>query len=105
MTFANVGTLEAVPGKRDELVEILTRRSPDLAEAGCLLYEVGVSEEQPDTVFVAELWTSAEAHQASLGLESVQSAIQEARPLLSGQMGGFRFDVVGSPLRDRPGDA
>ena len=100
MAFVNVGTLGAVPGKLDLLVEILTRRSSDLAAAGCLLYEVGVNAERPDTAFVAEVWTSADAHQRSLQLESVQAAIAEARPLLSGEMGGFRFDIVGSPLRD-----
>lgn len=100
MTFVNVGTLGSVPGKRDVLVEILTRRSPHLQAAGCLLYEVGVDDEKPDTVFVVEVWTSAEAHRRSLELESVQTAIQEARPLLSGEMGGLRFTVVGSPLRD-----
>lgn len=100
MTYVNVGTLGAVPGKRDQLVEILTRRSADLKQAGCLLYEVGFNHEQPDTVFVAELWTSAAAHQSSLELDSVQAAIQDARPLLSGEMGGFRFEVIGSPLRD-----
>jgi quinol monooxygenase YgiN len=100
MTFANVGSLGSVAGKRDLLVEILSRRSAELEAAGCLLYEVGVNDEQPDTVFVAELWTSAEAHQRSLDLESVQAAIGEALPLLSGQMSGFRFQVIGSPLRD-----
>lgn len=100
MTFVNVGTLGAVHGKRDLLVEILTRRSFDLEAAGCLLYEVGTNDNEPDIVFVAELWTSAEAHQRSLQLESVQAAIQKARPLLSGEMGGYRFEVVGSPLRD-----
>lgn len=102
MTFANVGTLGALPGKRDELVAHLTRHSPHLAEIGCLLYEVGVSDDEPDTVFVAELWTSAEAHQASLRLPEVQQAIVEARPLLSGRFGGLRFQVVGSPLRATP---
>ena len=100
MTYATVGSLGSVPGARDRLVEILTRRSADLEQAGCLLYEVGVDDEHPDTVFVAELWTSAAAHQSSLTLDSVQAAIREARPLLSGEMSGFRFDVVGSPLRD-----
>ncbi len=100
MTYANVGTLGVLPGKRDELVSILTRRNADLADAGCLLYEVGVSDEDPDTVFVAELWESAEAHQASLQLESVRAAISEAMPLLSGEMGGFRFEVAGSPIRN-----
>jgi quinol monooxygenase YgiN len=100
MAFVNVGTLGAVAGERDLLVEILTRRSADLEQAGCLLYEVGVDDEQPDTVFVAEVWTSADAHQKSLELDSVRAAIQEARPLLSGRMDGFGFEVVGSPLRE-----
>ena len=100
MTFANVGTLGVKPGKRDEVVAILTRRNSQLDSAGCLFYEVGTNDDEPDTVYVAELWTSAEAHQASLQLEAVRTAITEARPLLSGQMGGNRFEVVGSPLRD-----
>ena len=99
MTFVNVGTLGAVPGKRDLLVEILTRRSADLEAAGCLLYEVGVNDDHPDTVFVAELWTSAEAHLASLQLPGVRAAISEAMPLLSGEMDGHGFEVQGSPLR------
>ena len=98
MTYANMGTLGTLPGKRDELVAILTRPSLELGRAGCLLYEVGVNDERPDTVFVAELWTSSEAHQASLELDSVRAAISEARPLLSGVMGGFSFHVSGSPL-------
>lgn len=100
MTFANIGTLGVAPGQRDELVAILTRRNPQLEEAGCLLYEVGVSDEDPDTVHVIELWTSEEAHRASLDLDSVHVAIIEAMPLLSGAMSGTRLDVVGSPLRD-----
>ena len=99
MTFVNVGTLGAVPGRRDELVAVLTEHNDGLVDAGCLLYEVGVDDEQPDTVFVVELWESAEAHRASLALPQVQAAIAKARPLLSGDFGGYRFDVVGSPLR------
>ena len=100
MTFANAGTLGVVSGKRDELVAHLTQRSDTLKQIGCLAYEVGVSDDALDTVFVVELWESAEAHQASLALPEVQAAIAVARPLLSGAFGGFRFNVVGSPLRD-----
>jgi quinol monooxygenase YgiN len=100
MTFANAGTLGVVPGRRDVLVAHLTRRSEALTRAGCLAYEVGVNDDQPDTVFVVELWESAEAHRASLQLPEVQESIAQARPMLSGEFGGFQFDVVGSPLRD-----
>jgi quinol monooxygenase YgiN len=101
VTFANAGTLGTAPGKRDELVEHLTARSELLRKYGCLSYEVGVNEDDPDTVFVIELWESRAAHAASLERPEVRAAIEAARPLLSGEFGGFRFDVVGSPLRDR----
>jgi quinol monooxygenase YgiN len=100
MTFANVGTLGVKPGHRDDVVAILTRRNADLDAAGCLGYEVGVSDEHPNAVYVSELWVSVEDHQTSLQLASVQAAIKEAMPLLSGEMGGNRFEVVGSLLRD-----
>jgi quinol monooxygenase YgiN len=100
MTFANVGTLGTLPGKRDELVRHLIRRNDILPQIGCLAYEVGVNDDDPDTVFVVELWESEDAHQASLALPEVQASITVARPLLSGKFGGFRFDVAGSPLRD-----
>ena len=78
----------------------LTRRSETLRQIGCLAYEVGVNDDDPDSVFVVELWESEEAHQSSLALPEVQASIAAARPLLSGAFGGFRFNVVGSPLRD-----
>jgi quinol monooxygenase YgiN len=101
VTFANVGTLGTVRGKRDELVAHLTERSDLLRELGCLAYEVGVNSDDAETVYVIELWESRAAHAASLELPEVRAAIESARPLLSGTLGGFRFDVVGSPLRDR----
>ncbi|MFG6403739.1 putative quinol monooxygenase [Microbacterium sp. P04] len=100
MTWVNAGSLGAEPGRRDELVEHLVRRNPALADVGCLMYEVGVNDEEPDTVFVVEVWTDAAAHRASLQQPEVQAAIAAARPLLSGEFGGFRFEAVGSPLRD-----
>jgi quinol monooxygenase YgiN len=100
MVFANAGSLGAAAGKRGELVRHLTRRSDQLRDIGCLLYEVGVNDADPDTVYVVELWESVDAHRASLALPEVQASIADARPLLSGAFGGFQFDVVGSPLRD-----
>ena len=103
MRFANVGTLGAQPGQRDELIAILTRLNPELRNAGCLRYEVGINADEPDNVFIAEIWESAQAHQNSLQLPSVKAAIAEARPLLSGKMSGHQFTVVGSPLESATG--
>ncbi|QFG68113.1 putative quinol monooxygenase [Ornithinimicrobium pratense] len=98
MTFANVGTLQTHPGRAEDLVVILTDSSADLGAHGCLQYDVGISADDRDTVVVIERWESAEAHASSLGLPAVQDAIRQAMPLLTGQMGGHRFEVLGSPL-------
>lgn len=100
MTFVNVGTLGTQPGKRDELVARLVQRNDALHDLGCQLYEVGTSDQQPEIVFVVEIWENAAAHRASLQHPAVVAAIAEARPLLNGHFGGFRFDVSGSPLHD-----
>jgi hypothetical protein len=77
------------------------QRNHVLEDLGCLAYEVGGNDEEPDTVFVVELWTSAAAHAASLQHADVVAAIADARSLLNGPFGGFRFDAAGSPLRDQ----
>ncbi|MET2010124.1 putative quinol monooxygenase [Microbacterium chocolatum] len=99
MVFVNAGTLGVEPGRRDELVEILVARNDALAEIGCRVYEVGVVDDDPGTVYVVEVWDDAAAHRASLELPEVQAAIATARPMLSGEFGGFRFTSAGSPLR------
>ena len=97
MTYAYTGTFRATPGNRDRVIEILTRPS-QMANVGCLLYEVGRGAD-PDVIHVIELWESDEAHSASLQLDSVRAAIAEAMPLLTPEISGIGFEVSGSPLR------
>ena len=99
MTYANVGRLRAQPGRSAELVAILVRPKEGLREAGCMLYEVGGDQDDSDGVHVVELWESAEAHRASLRLDSVKAAITEAMPLLLPDLSSTGFEVAGSPLR------
>jgi len=100
MTFVNADTLGTLEGHRDKLVVALNQRNGLLRERGCRLYEVGVSDDAPDTVPVVEVWASADARRRSLEHPQVRASIAAARPILSGEFGGFRFNVVGSTLRD-----
>jgi quinol monooxygenase YgiN len=100
MTFVHAGTVGTLPGRRDELIATLTQRNDLLRELGCRVYEVGVTDDASDTVFVVEVWDSEEAHRRSLEHPQVRASIAAARPILSGEFGGFEFQVVGSPLRD-----
>jgi quinol monooxygenase YgiN len=83
------------PGQRDAVVAILMRDVESMKDAGCDLYLVGVSDADPDAVFVTEVWASRDAHRASLDLPAVQQAIAEAMPMLTGEFQQTEFDVVG----------
>lgn len=93
--FAYNGTIKTTPGHRDDIVKLLLRGSEGLREAGCHLYVVSISEEEPDRVFVNEVWESAEKHRASLELPQVKAAISEAMPMLTGEFTGQHLTVVG----------
>jgi quinol monooxygenase YgiN len=95
MTYGLVGSLTTTPGRRDDLVALLLRAAELLEDnAGCLQYLVGTGDD-PDTVWVSELWTDRAAHDSSLEPEAVQVVIAEARPLIAGMAEPTQLDVRG----------
>ncbi|MCA1029619.1 antibiotic biosynthesis monooxygenase [Bacillus timonensis] len=83
--FGLYGKLVAVPGMRDTLANILLDAANSLKKVeDCELYVVNTSEDEPDAVFVFEVWKSEDAHHASLSLESTQTLIEKAKPILAG---------------------
>jgi quinol monooxygenase YgiN len=80
--------LAAKPGKREELLAILTDDADAEPLPGCRLYVVAVDEADADGVWATEIWESREAHDASLQLESVRERIGRAMPLV--EVSGIR---------------
>ncbi|MFA9430769.1 putative quinol monooxygenase [Egicoccus sp. AB-alg2] len=89
------GRIDASDGHGEEMVGHLLAGVDELAEHGCLLYVVSRPDDAPDAVYVYEVWTDAEAHQASLQLPSVQEAIAKARPIIAGMSERVAFTPVG----------
>ena len=90
------GKIAAKEGKIDELTDILLQASKGIAEVkGCHLYVVSRSSEEPNSVWVYEVWDSKEDHDDSLKLESTQRLIAQAMPLLHGKQEGKSFEVMG----------
>ena len=79
--YGLIGMIEAVPGQRAALISILLEGSRDMP--GCLSYVVAQDSNQPDAVWVTEVWDSPESHKASMSLPSVQQAISRGRPLIA----------------------
>jgi quinol monooxygenase YgiN len=83
--FGLFGKFTAKKENRDMLAAILIEAA-SLMEAveGCEVYTINLSETEPDSVYVYEIWSSKDAHEASLSLEGVQTLISQAKPLIMG---------------------
>ncbi|RYD87372.1 MAG: antibiotic biosynthesis monooxygenase [Sphingomonadales bacterium] len=90
--FGMIGKMRAAPGKRAELIAILS----DSTEAmpGCLSYIVTEDASDPDGIWITEVWDNEASHKASLQLESVKAAITKARPIIA----GFDMSVKTTPV-------
>lgn len=80
--FGLVGQMMAVPGKRTELIAILSEGTD--AMPGCVSYIIAEDTKDENAIWITEIWTSAEKHKASLQLPAVQAAIAKGRPLIAG---------------------
>ncbi len=80
--YGLIGQMMAQPGKRAELVAILSEGTG--AMSGNMAYLIGEDRANPDAIWIVELWETREAHAASLQLPAVQAAISKGRPLIAG---------------------
>ena len=79
------GKITVKEGQRDNLVSILLEAAESMKELiECEIYLVSVSNDDPDAVFVYEVWKDEDSHKASLTLESTQLLIKRAIPIMTG---------------------
>jgi quinol monooxygenase YgiN len=88
--YGLIGQMKAAPGKRDDLVAILSESTQGMP--GCLSYIVAADAADADALWITEVWTDKDSHAASLQLPAVQAAIAKARPIIAGF--GHRFETV-----------
>jgi quinol monooxygenase YgiN len=94
--YGRYGTLTAKPGERDNLVQYMLQAAELVRPLeGCILYLINTLPDEPDAVWIIELWANKEAHAASLTLESVRALIPQVLPLLAGPPEGSEFLPVG----------
>ena len=91
------GKLTATAGNGDALAEILLEASRLVSGAkGCHIYLVSRDVEDPESVWVTEVWDSVEDHDNSLKDDKVRALIGKAMPLLDGRPEkGLVMQVIG----------
>ncbi|GGB54142.1 antibiotic biosynthesis monooxygenase [Virgibacillus dakarensis] len=83
--FGLYNKFTAVEGKRDALAEMLLEASKSMEELNdCELYVVSLDDDGSDSIYVYEVWSDENAHQASLSMEGAQTLIQKAKPIIAG---------------------
>jgi len=86
-------TFTTQPEQRDQVTHLLLEAATALeTHPDCYQYIISISDE-PDVLYVREIWTDARAHLASLELPLTRQLIAQARPLLQ---------YVELVLEDRP---
>ena len=82
--FGLHGKFLAQPGEGDALAGHLLVAAEALeANGDCELYVIGRSPGEPDAVWVTEVWSSEDAHRASLDDDRVRHQIARVRPLIA----------------------
>ena len=83
--FGLFGKFIVREGERNTMVDILLEAAESMKNLEeCEIYLVNVSEDEPDSVYVYEVWSNENAHQASLTLEAIQTLIKRAKPIITG---------------------
>lgn len=94
--YSVYGSITAQPGKGEELQGYLLEASRGMeALDSCYCYIVGIHEEEPDAVYVFEVWENQDAHQASLQLPVFQQLIEKTKPIIAGMNDYPNLTIIG----------
>ncbi|MBB4097743.1 putative quinol monooxygenase [Sphingomonas kyeonggiensis] len=80
--YGLIGKIKAQPGKRAELIALLSGGTGDMP--GCVAYLIGEDLKDAEGIWITEIWKSRQYHADSLKLPAVQAAIAKGRPLIAG---------------------
>lgn len=91
------GKLKAKEGEGAQLADVLLKAAELVsASKGCRLYIVSKDNNDPDAVWVTEVWDTKQDHDDSLKNDSVRALIVKAMPLLDGPPEkGQQLEMIG----------
>lgn len=72
-------------GEKEKMIDFLLEAAESMENLDeCEIYLVNISENEPSSVYVYEVWANEDAHQVSLSLEATQRLISRAKPIIIG---------------------
>jgi quinol monooxygenase YgiN len=96
MTYALLNKLTSKPNQRQHVVDILLESGTLFDDnSDCFLYLVSEATEDPNVIWVVDLWTSKEAHAKALENPELRPFVEKAMPLLEGMPEQIEIRPVG----------
>jgi quinol monooxygenase YgiN len=92
--FSVYGRMTALPGRRDELIAALLDGLRAGGDGGLLSYTINAAFDDPDAIWLTQLWVDKDAHDATTRSEAVAAASRRVPALLAGPPEGFYGNVV-----------
>ncbi|WP_231387249.1 putative quinol monooxygenase [Nocardia sp. BMG111209] len=93
--FSVFGRMAALPGHRDEVIALIKESALAAgSDSGLLTYTINTALDDPDALWVTELWIDQEAHDTATGSEAVAEVTQRFLDLLAEQPAGFYGHAV-----------
>lgn len=81
--YSLINKLTAKPGKRDEAISILLESGkPFLQNKACILYLVYQDTVDQNLIWVVDLWTSQQEHDAATANQALRPFVAQVAPLL-----------------------
>ena len=65
----------------------------------CYCYIVGMNQDEPDSVYVYEVWENEAAHKASLSLDAVKVLIASALPIIENMTRDVELTIYGGKAK------
>lgn len=95
----------ALEGQGTELAGALLRVADDMAaQPGCLAYVVNATPDEPDVVWVTEMWSDAASSEAALSRDIGESGLGDVLALLTAPPDYIEVTPLGGPgLAGLPG--
>jgi len=96
MSYALINKLTAKPGQRDRVAQILIESGKLFDDnAACIISMVSESAQDANVLWVTDLWTSRDEHEAALKQPELRPFVEEALPLLEGMPEQIEIRPIG----------
>jgi quinol monooxygenase YgiN len=96
MNYVLINKMTTKPGNRDEVIDILLKAGkPFNSNPACLMYLVSKAKDDPDVIWVQDIWTNQTDHEAAMQTEEMKVYIKQAMPLLEGMPEQFQVEPAG----------